>query len=104
MNKLELIETLRKEAKISKNEAAAVVKLFFEKMTDALATGNVIINFRRSWRLHREGPARPWLFRTRRLWALRETLRGGFQRVPRWCRRNSSASAPRNSRTGPVPG
>ena len=40
MNKLELIEALKKEAGISKNEAAAVVKLFFDKMTEALASGD----------------------------------------------------------------
>ena len=40
MNKLELIEALRNEANITKNEAAAVVTLFFAKMADALAAGD----------------------------------------------------------------
>jgi len=39
MNKLELIESVKKEANITKNEAAAVVKLFFDGMADALASG-----------------------------------------------------------------
>jgi len=37
MNKLDLIETLKKEARISKNEAASVVHLFFDEMSSALA-------------------------------------------------------------------
>ncbi len=36
MNKLDLIETLKTEAGITKNEAAAVVHLFFDEMADAL--------------------------------------------------------------------
>ena len=40
MNKLELIETLKTEAGLTKNEAAAVVHLFFDEMTDALASGD----------------------------------------------------------------
>lgn len=40
MNKLELIETLKNECKLSKKEAAAVVELFFGKMSDALARGD----------------------------------------------------------------
>ena len=40
MNKLELIDNLRFETKISKSEAAAVVDLFFNKMTNALAKGD----------------------------------------------------------------
>ena len=37
MNKLELIEVLKNEAKISKAEAAAIVHLFFDEMKHALA-------------------------------------------------------------------
>jgi len=40
MNKLELIETLKDECRLSKKETAAVVELFFEKMSDALARGD----------------------------------------------------------------
>ena len=40
MNKLELIETLKTEAGITKREAAAVVNLFFGEMADALANGD----------------------------------------------------------------
>ena len=39
MNKLELINMLKKEHKLSKKDAAAVVELFFEKMSEALAKG-----------------------------------------------------------------
>jgi len=39
MNKLDLIESLKDEASNTKNEATAVVKLFFNKMADALASG-----------------------------------------------------------------
>jgi integration host factor subunit beta len=39
MNKLNLIETLKKEANLTKNEAATVVKLFFGEMANALASG-----------------------------------------------------------------
>lgn len=39
MNKLELIETLKTEAGLTKNEAMAVVNLFFDEMADALASG-----------------------------------------------------------------
>ena len=39
MNKLELIDALKKECKISKQDAAAIVDLFFDKMSDALARG-----------------------------------------------------------------
>jgi integration host factor subunit beta len=42
MNKLELINALRFEAEITKSEAAAVVNLFFNKMVDALASGDRI--------------------------------------------------------------
>jgi integration host factor subunit beta len=40
MNKLELIETLKTEAGITKSEAAAVVNLFFDEMSNALANGD----------------------------------------------------------------
>ena len=40
MNKLELIDTLRFEAEITKSEAAAVVDLFFNEMANALAKGD----------------------------------------------------------------
>jgi integration host factor subunit beta len=40
MNKLDLIEALQNEAGISKNKAAAVVKLFFDEMSNALANGD----------------------------------------------------------------
>ena len=36
MNKLELISALKNEANISKSEAAKVVQIFFDAMTDAL--------------------------------------------------------------------
>ena len=40
MNKLDLIETLKTEAGLTKNEATAVVNLFFDEMVDALANGD----------------------------------------------------------------
>ncbi|MFC1857168.1 HU family DNA-binding protein [Thermodesulfobacteriota bacterium] len=40
MNKLELIAALKKEANISKAEAAKVVQLFFDSMSEALARGD----------------------------------------------------------------
>jgi integration host factor subunit beta len=40
MNKLDLIETLKTEAGLTKNEAVAVVNLFFNEMADALANGD----------------------------------------------------------------
>ena len=40
MNKLELIGMLKKEQRLSKKDAAAVVELFFEKMSEALAKGD----------------------------------------------------------------
>ncbi len=40
MNKLELIETLKTETGITKSEAMAVVKLFFDEMSNALANGD----------------------------------------------------------------
>jgi integration host factor subunit beta len=39
MNKLELIDMLKNECRLSKKEAAAVVDLFFDSMTEALAKG-----------------------------------------------------------------
>ena len=40
MNKLELINNLKDECQISKNEAAMIVDLFFNKISDALADGD----------------------------------------------------------------
>ena len=40
MNKRELIDALKKETGITKNEAMAVVNLFFDEMSDALAKGD----------------------------------------------------------------
>ncbi|MBW1694217.1 MAG: integration host factor subunit beta [Deltaproteobacteria bacterium] len=40
MNKLELIETFKTEAGLTKNEAAAVFYLFFDEMANALAKGD----------------------------------------------------------------
>ena len=40
MNKLELIDALKKECRISKKEAAAIVDLFFQIMSEALAKGD----------------------------------------------------------------
>jgi len=40
MNRLDLIETLKTEAGITKNEAVAVVKLFFDEMANTLVTGD----------------------------------------------------------------
>jgi integration host factor subunit beta len=40
VNKLELIKNLKEEGQISKNEAAAIVDLFFNKISDALAEGD----------------------------------------------------------------
>lgn len=39
MNKLEIISVLKKQANISKAEAARVVQVFFDNMADALARG-----------------------------------------------------------------
>ena len=39
MNKLELVEALKEETGITKNEASAVVNLFFDEMSNALANG-----------------------------------------------------------------
>lgn len=39
MNKLELIAALKNEADLSKTEAAEVVQIFFDAMTEALAQG-----------------------------------------------------------------
>ncbi|MGD9353359.1 MAG: HU family DNA-binding protein, partial [Desulfobacterales bacterium] len=39
MNKLELISTLKNEANISKSEAAKVIQIFFDSMSEALAAG-----------------------------------------------------------------
>ena len=40
MNKLELINTLRFEAEVTKSEAAAVAELFFNKIANALTDGD----------------------------------------------------------------
>jgi len=40
MNKLSLIETLKSEAGLTKNEAAAVVSIFSDEMSSALAGGD----------------------------------------------------------------
>jgi integration host factor subunit beta len=40
MNKLELIDMLKNECRLSKKEAAAVVDLFFDSMSEALAKGD----------------------------------------------------------------
>ena len=40
MNKLELIETLKTKAELTKNEATAVVNLFFNELANALASGD----------------------------------------------------------------
>ena len=40
MNKLELIAMLKKECRISRRKAVAIVDLFFESMSEALARGN----------------------------------------------------------------
>ena len=40
MNKLELIKNLKEEGQISKNEAAIIVDLFFNKISAALAEGD----------------------------------------------------------------
>ena len=40
MNKLELINTLKNESRISKKEAATVVDIFFGKISEALAEGD----------------------------------------------------------------
>jgi integration host factor subunit beta len=40
MNKLELINSLRNEAELTKSEAAAAVDLFFNEMANALAKGD----------------------------------------------------------------
>jgi integration host factor subunit beta len=39
MNKIELINALKNECKLSKKEAAAIVDLFFDKISSALAEG-----------------------------------------------------------------
>jgi integration host factor subunit beta len=40
MNKLELITMLKNEHRLSRKDAAAVVELFFESMSEALAKGD----------------------------------------------------------------
>ena len=40
MNKLELIEAIKTEAGLTKNEAVAVMDLFFDEMSKAMANGD----------------------------------------------------------------
>jgi len=40
MNKLELVEALREEAGITKNEAEVVVNTVFDEMSNAMANGD----------------------------------------------------------------
>ena len=40
MNKLELVDTLKDECRISKKEAATIIDLFFGKISEALAEGD----------------------------------------------------------------
>ena len=40
MNKLELIETLKTETGLTKNETAVAVKVFFDEISTALAAGH----------------------------------------------------------------
>jgi integration host factor subunit beta len=40
MDKLKLIDALKKECRLSKREAATVIDLFFESMSEALARGD----------------------------------------------------------------
>ena len=40
MNKLELIDALREECRISKREAATIIDLFFDRISEALAEGD----------------------------------------------------------------
>ncbi len=40
MNKIQLISTLKTEAQISKSEAAQIVNLFFNEMSEALSKGD----------------------------------------------------------------
>jgi len=40
VNKLELIDALRNECRISKREAATIIDLFFDRISEALAEGD----------------------------------------------------------------
>lgn len=40
MNKLELVEALKQEANLTKNEAVVVVDVFFDTIAEALSEGN----------------------------------------------------------------
>ena len=40
MKKLELVDRLSKECNLTRNEAAALVKVFFDEMSEALANGD----------------------------------------------------------------
>ncbi len=39
MNKIDLIDQLKNESRLSKDEAAAIVELFFRKISETLASG-----------------------------------------------------------------
>jgi len=39
VNKIDLIDHLKNESRLSKDEAAAIVELFFRKISDTLASG-----------------------------------------------------------------
>ncbi|MBU0464535.1 MAG: HU family DNA-binding protein, partial [Proteobacteria bacterium] len=39
MNKLELISTLKEKANLTKNEAAEVIKIFFDSLSDSFVKG-----------------------------------------------------------------
>lgn len=39
MNKIDLIDHLKNESRLSKDEAAAIVELFFRKISETLASG-----------------------------------------------------------------
>ena len=39
MNKLELISALKERANLTKTEAAEIIKLFFDSLSDAFANG-----------------------------------------------------------------
>ena len=42
MNKIELIQTLKDSSHLSKSEAETVINLFFDKIADALAKGELV--------------------------------------------------------------
>ena len=68
MNKLELISALKTEANISKTEAARVIQLFFDKMTDAMADVIPTNNAMRVPQIRRLSTSCPnWLVPSRKL-------------------------------------